>query len=264
MAYHYNKRKQVVYDEPLLIRDRVIYLLICLVGGAAALASLWFLAFGENYLSLLYPDAMAVSVGWELFWIAVVFMGTMSAAAIAAEGLTRKVPLTVVPDRELPERVKDHKTTVDWLIYMFLLFVVGAAFLPIALFGSPAIHSDGTIHIANGYGKVEIIEPEDFTEHSWECWLDRGGKRERSKWEIRLVITTEDGRSFTFDQENFRNEERYGKKSWVCSMMEVYEALPRQTGTCAGADKLGSVLAEWGVNSSDASRLRRIFRELGD
>ncbi len=157
------------------------------------------------------------------------------------------------PQVYVSERKKKEKRGIALLLVVILL--VSFIPLPWSLYGRTCLHSDGGIVRHNMFNQVtKEFSASDIESVEIEAYLAKQGKGPRI-WTVRMIFTTESGRSFHFALRDFR-----GNATEILSaMLQVKSCYHPSIITYSGAENVSLVIGDRTFNAEEKMMLYELF-----
>ena len=157
------------------------------------------------------------------------------------------------------ERTKKNRKSVALLLLVVLL----VSFIPFpwALYDRSCLRSDGSVvrysivnqvHREYDSGKIDSVEIETYRYR-----VGRGSVKRC--WGVRLILTTDSGKTYKFTHKDFREAEQGETPCWLTAMLQVKGRYSPEIITCGGLEDLEKVIADQKLTDEEAELLYRLF-----
>lgn len=176
-------------------------------------------------------------------------------------GWTEVYPLFMKnrPKRDQTEDQKRGRKLVTMFVVGVLL--ISCVPLPLSLYGRDCLHYDGSITQHNmfniqvrEYASGQIAEVEYKTH---QRRVKRTGI-DRYEWDAVVVLTTENGRKYSFSNWEFRDAAE-GNIYWLTAMLQMKARYSPQIITYSGTENLENVIWDNGLSAEEEKLLRQLF-----
>lgn len=157
------------------------------------------------------------------------------------------------PQVYVSERAKKEKRGIALLLVVILL--VSFIPLPWSLYGRTCLHSDGGIVRHNMFNQVtKEFSDQDIASLEIEAYLAKQGKG-RPIWTVRMIFTTESGRSFSYSFRDFRGD----STETLSAMLRVKSCYHPSIITYSGAENVGLVIGDRKLSPEAQAMLYELF-----
>lgn len=146
-----------------------------------------------------------------------------------------------------------------------LLAVLVISFIPFpwSLYGRDCLYRDGSIRQYNMFDcQVRDFSSEQIAEVEFEAYEHRAGRHSiRMIWDVQVHLTTDSGKTYTFDYSEFREDVEGMPPYWLTAMLELKSCYAPGTVTYTGVEGLYSVIDDNNLNVEEAILLHQLFAE---
>lgn len=160
-------------------------------------------------------------------------------------------------------RVRKKAVETRYQIAVILLVVLLISFIPFpwSLYGRDCLHSDGSIHEYNMFNsKVRETTSGQIDEIEFEVYSHRRGKNSVGRrYDVRVHLTAENGKKYTFDYTEFRQRETNSPPFWLTDMLRLKTRYNPEIIKYSGTKDLYSVIDDNRLNETEAVMLYKLF-----
>lgn len=166
----------------------------------------------------------------------------------------RNKPYVFVSDRAK----KDRKTAAFILLVVLLISFIP---FPWALYGRDCLCSDGSIVQYSMFnGKTREFSSGQIDSVEIETYRSSTGKYiRREYWGVRLTLTTDSGKVYSFEQSEFRGSKQAEAPYWLTAMLRVKNRYDPGIITYSGLEHLEDVISDKGLLADEAELLYQLF-----
>lgn len=157
------------------------------------------------------------------------------------------------------ERSKENRKKIAVLLLVILL--VSLVPFPWALYGRDCLRADGRIEQYSMFNnKVQDFSPGQISDVEFETYRYRIGRYStRVYWSVRISLTTDSGRTYTFAARDFRGGGTEGAPFWLAAMLELKTRYDPSVVTYSGKEDLQKVVTDQGLTRAEEDMLYQLF-----
>jgi len=132
-----------------------------------------------------------------------------------------------------------------WMaLILLLVFLISMIPYPLSLYGRECLLSDGSIEQYNMFNaKVREYTSGQIAAVDFEVYRHGTGRTSvRKAWDVRVTLTTDTGRDYTFEYRDFRDAFDGEPRNWLAYMLQLKDRYIPDIITYTGADNLSNVI----------------------
>ena len=162
-------------------------------------------------------------------------------------------PYVFVSERKRKERKQIAVLLLVMLLISFIPF-------PWSLYGRNCLYGDGSIVQYNMFNaQTQEFAPEDISDIKIEVFRHGAGKSSRTYWGVKMVITAESGRRYTFDYRDFRSTEQGENFFWLEAMLTIKEHFHPSIIHYENVEDLDLVVWDKNMSQEETQLLYQLF-----
>lgn len=146
---------------------------------------------------------------------------------------------------------------------VILLVLVVAAFIPYPLswFGRQCIRYDGSVIQYNGLNiKTRDFSSGQIEKVEFEAYIHKKSKRNLTRvGDVHVILTTDSGKRYVFDHDEFRGCIWTGDNGWLPAMLELKDRYRPEIITYTGAEYLEKVILDNQLSPQQQADLYELF-----
>lgn len=156
------------------------------------------------------------------------------------------------------ERAKRDRRSYALLLAAVLLI----SFIPFpwSLYGRDCLRYDGGIEQYNMFNaQVQEFSSGQIAAVEFEAYRHHQHRSIRVYWDVRVTLTTDSGKEYTFAYDEFRSGEAEDAPYWLTAMLQLKRRYAPEIITYSGIDDLEKVIADNHLNDPETEMLHQLF-----
>lgn len=158
--------------------------------------------------------------------------------------------------------VSEHKRKERKQLAVILVVLLLISFIPFpwSLYGRNCLYNDGGIAQYNVFNvQTRAFAPEDIADVTFDVTSHRSGRSGPRHWGIRITLTTESGKRYTFDYRDFRDDDQGENLYWLAAMLDLKTHFHPSIIHYEDLENLDLVVADKNMSQEEARRLFQLF-----
>ena len=278
MAKKVKKRKNQM--PPLSFIDQLIYGIVAVILFMACFATFFFalylrgkIAFADEMMIAKYDHA---SVLWALISVITVLLFTLIPWSTLYEKrqpifgkrnfsygppawpkvypifMKNKPPVWVSEKKK-----QDRKITA---VILLIVFVIGMIPFPLSLYGRTCLYYDGSIQKYNMFNRcTESVLSGQIKSVEFGINKSYHIRRGRMRGSVYVVLTTDDGDTYTFDNSDFQSTFFGGEREWPDAMLQLKGRYSPEIISYSGLENLEFNISYYELTEEEAETLYKLF-----
>ncbi len=150
------------------------------------------------------------------------------------------------------------RKAMAWILAAVLLGVW--LLFPMSLYGRSCLHWDGSIVQYNVFnqekrhfsaGQMESVEI--------EAYLYRSGRARHKHWGVRVILTTDTGKEYSYPIGTFREDGQVDTACWLTDMIQLKKRYDPAVIHIKGIENLGKVIEDNHLSQEEVALLYQLF-----
>ena len=157
---------------------------------------------------------------------------------------------------------KKQKESKKWTaLILVIVFLVSMIPYPWSLYGRECLLSDGTVQQYNMFNaKVREYPSGQIETVNFEVYRHGTGKSSiRKTWDVRMTLTTDSGKAYTFEYQDFRDAFDGDPRNWLTAMLRLKARYIPEVITYTGSENLIKIVTDKNMSEIEADLLYQLF-----